>query len=116
MQFIKESMDEAKLTANKEAKRIVIQTIQRVATEHAIENAVTVFHIDNDEVKGRVIDVKDEISERWKQLPELRSLLMTLLKQLSFPALIRFVVSSPVWHFTKNLSPTDVFTRHVLKK
>lgn len=55
MQFIKESMDEAKLTANKEAKRIVIQTIQRVATEHAIENAVTVFHIDNDEVKGRVI-------------------------------------------------------------
>lgn len=55
MQFIKETMDEAKLTANKEAKRIVIQTIQRVATEHAIENAVTVFHIDNDEVKGRVI-------------------------------------------------------------
>jgi ribonuclease Y len=55
MQFIKETMDEAKLTAHKEAKRIVIQTIQRVATEHAIENAVTVFHIDNDEVKGRVI-------------------------------------------------------------
>ena len=54
-QYIKETMDEAKLTANKEAKRIVIQTIQRVATEHAIENAVTVFHIDNDEVKGRVI-------------------------------------------------------------
>ncbi len=55
MQFIKETMDEAKLTAGKEAKRIVVQTIQRVATEHAIENAVTVFHIDNDEVKGRVI-------------------------------------------------------------
>jgi ribonuclease Y len=55
MSFIKDSIDEAKLTANKEAKRIVIQTIQRVATEHAIENAVTVFHIDNDEVKGRVI-------------------------------------------------------------
>ncbi len=55
MQFIKETMDEAKLTASKEAKKIVIQTIQRVATEHAIENAVTVFHIDNDEVKGRVI-------------------------------------------------------------
>jgi ribonuclease Y len=54
-QFIKETMDEAKLTANKEAKKIVIQTIQRVATEHAVENAVTVFHIDNDEVKGRVI-------------------------------------------------------------
>ncbi len=55
MSFIKDAIDEAKLTANKEAKRIVIQTIQRVATEHAIENAVTVFHIDNDEVKGRVI-------------------------------------------------------------
>ncbi len=55
MSFIKETMDEAKLQANKEAKKIVIQTIQRVATEHAIENAVTVFHIDNDEVKGRII-------------------------------------------------------------
>jgi ribonuclease Y len=55
MQFIKEAMDEAKLTASKEAKKIVIQTIQRVATEHAIENAVTVFHIESDEVKGRVI-------------------------------------------------------------
>lgn len=53
--YINEIMDEAKLTANKEAKRIVIQTIQRVATETAIENSVTVFHIDNDEVKGRII-------------------------------------------------------------
>ena len=48
-------MDDAKMTAAKEAKRIVIQTIQRVATETAIENSVTVFHIDNDEVKGRII-------------------------------------------------------------
>ena len=53
--YINEIMDEAKLTANKEAKRIVIQTIQRVATETAIENSVTVFHIDNDDVKGRII-------------------------------------------------------------
>lgn len=52
---ISEIIDEAKLTANKEAKRIVIQTIQRVATETAIENSVTVFHIDSDEVKGRII-------------------------------------------------------------
>jgi len=43
------------MTANKEAKRIVVQTIQRVATEHAIENAVTVFHIESDEIKGRII-------------------------------------------------------------
>ena len=48
-------MDEAKLTANKEAKRIVVQSIQRVATETAIENSVTVFHIDSDEIKGRII-------------------------------------------------------------
>ena len=53
--YINDIMDDAKLTANKEAKRIVIQTIQRVATETAIENSVTVFHLDNDDVKGRVI-------------------------------------------------------------
>ena len=54
-QYINEIVDDAKMTANKEAKRIVIQSIQRVATETAIENSVTVFHIDSDEVKGRVI-------------------------------------------------------------
>ena len=48
-------MDEAKLNANAQAKKIVIQTIQRVATETAVENSVSVFHIDNDDVKGRVI-------------------------------------------------------------
>lgn len=53
--YINDIIDDAKMTANKEAKRIVIQTIQRVATETAIENSVTVFHIDNDEVKGRII-------------------------------------------------------------
>ncbi|MCB9169121.1 MAG: ribonuclease Y [Flavobacteriales bacterium] len=55
MAHVKEVQDEAKLTANKEAKRIVIQTIQRVATEHAIENSVSVFNIENDDVKGRII-------------------------------------------------------------
>ena len=53
--YINEMIDEARLTAGKEAKRIVINTIQRTATETAIENAVTVFHIDSDEVKGRII-------------------------------------------------------------
>ena len=48
-------MDEAKLTANKEAKKIVLQTIQRVATETAIENSISVFHIEGDETKGRII-------------------------------------------------------------
>jgi ribonuclease Y len=55
LSHIKDIMEEAKLTANKEAKKIVIQTIQRVATEHAVENSVSVFNIDNDEIKGRVI-------------------------------------------------------------
>ena len=53
--YINDIMDDAKMTANKEAKRIVIQSIQRVATETAIENSVTVFHIESDEIKGRII-------------------------------------------------------------
>ena len=53
--YINDIVDDAKMTANKEAKRIVIQSIQRVATETAVENSVTVFHIDNDEIKGRII-------------------------------------------------------------
>ena len=53
--YINDIMDDAKMTATKEAKRIVIQTIQRVATETAIENSVTVFHIESDEIKGRII-------------------------------------------------------------
>ncbi|MBR5249965.1 MAG: ribonuclease Y [Bacteroidales bacterium] len=55
MSYISDVMDEARMTASKEAKRIVINTIQRVAPETAIENAVTVFHIDSDEIKGRII-------------------------------------------------------------
>lgn len=53
--IVNEIIDEAKLNANQQAKKIVIQTIQRVATETAIENSVSIFHIDNDEVKGRII-------------------------------------------------------------
>ncbi|MCD8101837.1 MAG: ribonuclease Y [Alistipes sp.] len=53
--YISEVVEEAKMTANKEAKKIVVQTIQRVATETAIENSVTVFNIESDEVKGRII-------------------------------------------------------------
>jgi ribonuclease Y len=55
MVHIKEITEEAKLNANREAKRIVVQTIQRVASEQAVENAVSVFNIDSDEVKGRII-------------------------------------------------------------
>lgn len=52
---IKDIVDEAKLTASKEAKKVVIQTIQRTATESAIENTVSIFNIESDEIKGRVI-------------------------------------------------------------
>ncbi len=55
MSYIKDTMDEAKINANKEAKRIILQTIQRVATETAIENSISVFHIEGDETKGRII-------------------------------------------------------------
>jgi ribonuclease Y len=55
MAFIKDTMDEAKINANKEAKKIIIQSIQRLATETAIENSVSVFHIESDEIKGRII-------------------------------------------------------------
>ena len=55
MSFINEIMSEAKMTATKESKRIVLQSIQRVAAESTIENSVTVFHIDGDEIKGRII-------------------------------------------------------------
>ncbi|MFW5890385.1 MAG: ribonuclease Y [Marinilabiliaceae bacterium] len=55
MSYINDIMDEARINANKEAKRIVLQTIQRTATETAIENSVTIFHIDSDEIKGRII-------------------------------------------------------------
>ncbi len=55
MAHVKEIMDEARINANKEAKKIVIQSIQRVATEQAIENAVSVFNIENDDLKGRII-------------------------------------------------------------
>lgn len=55
MASIKEITEEAKLNANREARKIVIQSIQRVATEQAVENAVSVFNIESDEVKGRII-------------------------------------------------------------
>ena len=53
--YINEIVEESKMTANKEAKKIVVQSIQRVATETAIENSITVFHIESDEIKGRII-------------------------------------------------------------
>ena len=53
--YVNEIVEEARMTANQEAKKLVVKSIQRIATETAIENAVTVFHIENDEMKGRII-------------------------------------------------------------
>jgi ribonuclease Y len=55
MALIQDTIEDAKLSANQEAKKVVIKTIQRVATETAIENSVSVFHIESDEIKGRII-------------------------------------------------------------
>ena len=64
--YINETIEEAKMTATKEAKRIIVASIQRVATETAIENAVTVFNIESDEVKGRIIGREGRNIRRWK--------------------------------------------------
>ena len=61
LSYISEAIDEARLTASKEAKRIIINTIQRLSPETAIENAVTVFNIESDEIKGRIIDRKSVV-------------------------------------------------------
>ena len=68
MAYINDIMAEAKMTANKEAKRVIINTIQRVATETAIENSVTVFHIESDEIKGRIIGREGRNIGLWKPL------------------------------------------------
>ncbi len=55
MAFVKQAMDEARLKANKEAKKIIVQSIQRLAAEQSIENSVSTFHIDSDDIKGQII-------------------------------------------------------------
>jgi len=55
MVYIQETLEEAKMTAQREAKKIIINTIQRIGTEEAIENSITTFHLENDEMKGRII-------------------------------------------------------------
>ena len=75
--YIHDIMDEAKMTANKEAKRIVVQSIQRLATETAIENSVTVFHIDSDEIKGRIMVARAVTSVHSRLRPALRLSSMT---------------------------------------
>jgi ribonuclease Y len=115
MSEINEILDEAKLTANKEAKRIVIQTIQRVASEYAVENSVTVFHIENDDIKGRIIGREGRNIRALEAATGVEIIVDDTRRPLFYRRLIPFVVKWPVWHFT-NWLPTGVFIRHVSKR
>lgn len=90
--FINDIMDDAKLTASKEAKRIVIQSIQRVATETAIETLLRYSILNQMKSKDVLSDVKVAISVHWKLLPALKSLLTILRKRLFFLLSTQFAV------------------------
>ena len=70
--FAKQSLDEAKLTVEQEAKKIIIATIQRIGTEEAIENCVSVFNLDSDDVKGRIMVVREETYDQLSRQQEWR--------------------------------------------
>ena len=97
--FINDIMDDAKLTASKEAKRIVIQSIQRVATETAIENSVTVFHIESDEIKGRIIGREGRNIRALEAATGVEIVVDDTPEAIVlFPHSTRFDVKLPVWH------------------
>jgi ribonuclease Y len=93
MTLIRDIVDEAKLTANTEAKKIVIETIQRTAAEHAIENTVTVFNIESDEIKGR-------ISGRSRHLQASKSSLTTAPMRSCYQVSTQSDAKSPVFRCT----------------
>ena len=107
--YINEIMDEAKLNANAQAKKIIIQTIQRVATETAVENSVSVFHIDNDDVKGRVIGREGRNIRALEAACGVEIVVSSSL--LSTP----FAVRLAVWHST-SWWPTDASIQLVSKR
>ena len=95
MSYINEIVDEAKMTATKEAKRIVVQSIQRVATETAIENSVTVFNIDSDEIKGRIIGREGRNIRALEAATGVEIIVDDTLKQSSFHLSTLCVVKLP---------------------
>lgn len=114
-QYINEIMDEAKMTANKEAKKIIIQSIQRVASETAVENSVSVFHIESDEVKGRVI------GREGRNIRALEAATGTEIVVDDTPEAIVISAFDPVRREICRLASTnswltDASTLHVLKK
>lgn len=95
--YINDIMDDAKLTANREAKRIVIQSIQRVATETAIENSVTVFHIESDEIKGRIIGREGRNIRALEAATGVEIVVDDTPKQSYFQPLTRYAAKLHVW-------------------
>ena len=110
-----EIVDEAKLNANQQAKRIVIQTIQRVATETAIENSVSVFHIDSDEVKGRIIGREGRNIRALEAATGVEIVVDDTPEAIVISAFDPVRREIVVWHFI-SLLLMDEFTQHVLKK
>lgn len=114
-QYVNEIMDEARMTANKEAKRIVVQTIQRVATEAAIENSVTVFHIDSDEIKGRIMAARAATSAPLRPLQALRLSSTIPPRPSCSPASTRCAAKSPAWRSISSW-PTAASIPHALRR
>ena len=113
--YINEIMDEAKLNANAQAKKIVIQTIQRVATETAIENSVSVFHIDNDEVKGRIIGREGRNIRALEAATGVEIVVDDTPEQLLFLLSTLSAARSAVLPFT-SLWPTGASIRHASRR
>lgn len=113
--YINETVEEAKLTATKEAKRIIVASIQRVATETAIENAVTVFNIESDEVKGRIMAARAATSAPWRPQRASRSSSTTPPRPSSSRASIPYAAKSRVWPCTSS-SPTAASTPHASRR
>ena len=115
MAHVNEIVEESKLNANREARKIVIQTIQRVATEQAIENSVSVFNIESDEVKGRIIGREGRNIRALEAATGVEIIVMILQKRLFYHVLIRYEERSLVWHCT-SWYLMEGFTQLVLKK
>ena len=112
--YINEIMEEAKMTANKEAKKIVIQSIQRVATETAIENSISVFHIDSDEIKGRIIGREGRNIRALEAATGIEIVVDDTPEAIVLSGFDPVPVRLPAW-LCINWCRTDVSTRHVLK-
>ena len=113
--YINEIVEEAKMTANKEAKKIVIQSIQRVATETAIENSITVFHIESDEIKGRIIGREGRNIRALEAATGIEIVVDDTPEAIVLSGLTRFVVRSLVW-LCINWCRTDVSIRLVSRR